>query len=73
MPQKKLNARPGAMSSNNSTGKVMNRSEDDNAALASGRGAIKVVDGERLASFNLYKDAFAATILLSKFRASEVH
>ena len=32
VPQKKLNARPKAMSCNNSTGKVMNRSVDDKIA-----------------------------------------
>ena len=33
VPQKKLDARPGAMSSNDSRGKVMNMSVDDKAAL----------------------------------------
>ena len=42
VPQKKLNARPKAMSCNNSTGKVMNRSVDDKIApgIASRRGRL---------------------------------
>ena len=42
MPQKNLDARPGAMSSYNGRGKVMNRSVDDNAALGIGTGALQL-------------------------------
>ena len=42
VPEKKLNARPGATSRYNSTGKVMNRSVDDKIApgIASRRGEL---------------------------------
>ena len=43
MPQKNLDARPGAMSSYNGRGKVMNRSVDDNAALGIASGALQLV------------------------------
>ena len=42
VPQKNLDARPGAMSSYNGRGKVMNRSVDDNAALGISSGALQL-------------------------------
>ena len=42
LPQKNLDARPGAMSSYNGRGKVMNRSVDDNAALGISSGALQL-------------------------------